>query len=262
MNLLVCLKQTLDTEHRYPDYLDDSMRVDRGSVGQIINVFDSYALEIASRLKDRSENTVLSVLTMGSDSAKTVLKEALAISADQAYHISDGSWAGLDAPATAKVIAAFVRMIEAEAGTFDVIFCGKLSTDGETSAVPAGIAEELGRPLIASSFEVEANGRRLAAKREIKGGYETLETDMPCIVTCVKPEGGFKFPTIKRKLAANRAEIPVISSERVDIRVASATKVLDIYKPQRTGKCELFNGEALEESAKQLVERLYADSVI
>ena len=54
----------------------------------------------------------------------------------------------------------------------------------------------------------------------------------------------------------------MISSERVDIRVASATKVLDIYKPQRTGKCELFNGETLEESAKQLVERLYADSVI
>lgn len=262
MNILVCIKQTPDTERGCPDYLEGAGRIDRSSTERIINVFDSYALEAASRLCDACPGSKLVALSLGPAEAKAVLKEALSISADKAYLVSGDAFAGLDAPASARVLAAAVRRIEQDEGVFDAIFCGKASTDGETSVVPGGLAEELGRALVSGCSEASSDGPSVLAKREVKGGYELISAPTPCVLSCVKPEGSFKFPTIRRKLAANRALIPVLGPEDLAADTAGATKVLRVYRPERSGSCVFIKCETDEESAAELAARLSADSLI
>ena len=256
MNVIVCIKQTPDTERNAPDYSKDEWRVDRNTCARVSNVFDTYALEVASRLKDAVPELNMTALTIGPEESKTVLKEALSISADDAYHVCDPDFSGMDAPATARVLAAAVKEIAEKKGGIDAIFCGKLSSDGETSVVPAGLSAQLNMPFVSGCFEVSAEDGRLQVKRELKSGYEVIEVGAPCIISCVKPEGSFKFPTIKRKLAANRAAIPVISSENIAVDAASATKVVKVYAPERTSSCVFFEGETAQEAAAALAARM------
>ena len=65
MNIIVCIKQTPDTERNAPDYVKDTWRVDRSTCDRVANVFDTYALEVASRLKDMVQDSSLTALTIG-----------------------------------------------------------------------------------------------------------------------------------------------------------------------------------------------------
>lgn len=261
MNILLCVKQVPDTERFAPDYRDDR-RIDRDGSDAVINVFDSYALEVASRLKDQYPEAKLISLTMGPEKAKAVLKETLSISADKAYQLSGEAFEGIDAPATAAALAAAIKKIGEEEGGIDAVFCGKLSADGETSAVPAGIAEALGCAYVSGSIGVLAGDGKLLVSREIKGGEEKIEAGLPCVISCVKPEGEFKFPTIKRKLAANRALIPVLTADELVFTVKRATTVLNVRTPEKSASCVFFTGETPEEAAAALVGRMSADGIV
>lgn len=262
MNIIVCIKQTPDTERNAPDYVKDTWRVDRSTCDRVANVFDTYALEVASRLKDMVPDSSLTALTIGPEESRAVLKEALSISADGAYHVCDGAFVGLDAPATAHVLATSIRSIAEKLGGADVVFCGKLSSDGETSVVPAGLAAELDLPFVSGCFQVTAEDGRLLVSKEQKSGCETIEVQTPCIISCVKPDGSFKFPTIKRKLAANRAVIPVLSKDDIGANTSCATKVVGVYAPERTSSCLLFEGETAQEAAAKLAARMSSDGII
>ena len=262
MNILVCIKQTPDTERGCPDYIENSGRIDRSSADRVINVFDSYALEIASRLRDACPGSSITALTLGPEPAVAVLKEALSISADKAFHICSEAFSGLDAPASARVLSEAIRRIEDTDGEFDVIFCGKASADGETSVVPAGMSELLGRAFVSGCCEVSADGGAITAKREVKGGCEIISAPSPCIISCVKPEGSFKFPTIKRKMAANRAVIPIIDDTAVHTDTASAISVLRVYAPERSSSCIFIKCESDEESTAELAKLISAGNLI
>lgn len=256
MNILVCVKQVPDTTEIKIDPVKNTLI--RQGVPSIVNPFDGYALEAAARIKDKDPDTNIVVLSMGPEQAKTALKECLAIAADKAYLVSGRKFGGSDTLATSYIISEAIKMVEETEGKFDLIFCGKQAIDGDTAQVGPEIAEHLGYPQVTYGLEAEIDGDMVKVRKEVEEGVEIIGAKMPAVVTFTKPSWDPRFPTVKRKLAANKKEIPVISDETLVLDEdkiglsGSPTKVKKTFVPQKKTGGEVIREETAEESAKKL----------
>lgn len=256
MNILVCVKQVPDTTEIKIDPVKNTLI--RQGVPSIVNPFDGYALEAAARIKDANPDTKIVVLSMGPEQAKSALKECLAIAADKAYLVSGRKFGGSDTLATSFIISEAIKMVEDKEGKFDLIFCGKQAIDGDTAQVGPEIAEHLGYPQITYGLEAEIDGDMVKVRKEVEDGAEIIGAKMPAVVTFTKPAWDPRFPTVKRKLAANRAQIPVISDEELVLDEdkiglkGSPTKVKKTFVPQKKSGGEVIQEETGEESARKL----------
>ena len=238
MNILVCVKQVPDTTEIKIDPVKNTLI--RDGVPSILNPFDGYALEAAARVKDKNPDTKIVVLSMGPEQAKAVLKECLAIAADKAYLVSDRAFGGSDTLATSYIISQAVKKVESIEGKFDAIFCGKQAIDGDTAQVGPELAEHLGYPQVTYGLEAELDGETLKVKKEAEEGAQIIGVALPAVVTYTKPAWDPRYPTIKRKMAANRADIPTLTAadlEGIDLAHAglkgSPTKVKKTFVPQK-----------------------------
>lgn len=267
MNILVCVKQVPDTTEIKIDPVKNTLI--RDGVPSILNPFDGYALEAAARIKDKAPDTKIVVLSMGPEQAKAVLKESLAIAADKAYLVSDRVFGGSDTLATSYIISETIKKIEETEGKFDMIFCGKQAIDGDTAQVGPEIAEHLGLPQVTYALEASVEGDELHVNKEVEEGVEVIGIKFPCLVTYTKPSWDPRFPTIKRKMAANKAEIPTITAaDMPNIDLArcglngSPTKVKKTFVPQKkTGGIKIEGLEAAE-AAKELFGKLSGAGVL
>ena len=267
MNLLVCVKQVPDTTEIKIDPVKNTLI--REGVPSILNPFDGYALEAAARIKDKHQETKIVVLSMGPEQAKTALKECLAIVADKAYLISDRAFGGSDTLATSYIISQAIAEVEELEGKFDAIFCGKQAIDGDTAQVGPEIAEHLNYPQVTYGLEAEVDGDIIKVKKEVDEGVELIAVKTPCVVTFTKPAWDLRYPTIKRKIAANRAEIPTLTAAdlpNIDLAHAglkgSPTKVKRTFVPQRkTSGVKVKEADDVA-SAKKLVELLRVAGVV
>lgn len=267
MNILVCIKQVPDTTEIKIDPVRNTLI--RDGVPSIVNPFDGYALEAAARIKDKDPDTKIVVLSMGPEQAKAALKECLAIAADKAYLVSDRAFGGSDTLATSYIISQTIKKVEELEGSFDMIFCGKQAIDGDTAQVGPEIAEHLGYPQVTYGLEAEVDGATVRVRKEVEDGVEVISADLPCVVTFTKPAWDPRYPTIKRKMAANRAEIPTLTAAdlpAIDLICAglkgSPTKVKKTFVPQKkTGGVKIQEASG-EESARKLVQALSEASII
>lgn len=267
MNILVCVKQVPDTTEIKIDPVTNTLI--RAGVPSIVNPFDGYALEAAARIKDKDPSTKIVVVSMGPEQAKAALKECLAIAADKAYLISGRSFGGSDTLATSYIISEAVKKIEAAEGKFDAIFCGKQAIDGDTAQVGPEIAEHLGYPQVTYGLEAEVDGDRLKVKKETEDGLEIIGIKFPCVVTFTKPAWDPRYPSIKRKMTANKAEIPIIGEEdlaNIDTTMiglkGSPTKVKKTFVPQKKSGGMLIKEETAEDAAKKLYQLLSDAGII
>lgn len=263
MNILVCVKQVPDTTEIKIDPVRNTLI--REGVPSIVNPFDGYALEAAARIKDKDPETKIVVLSMGPEQAKAALKECLAIAADKAYLVSDRAFGGSDTLATSYIISQTVRYLEEQEGKFDLIFCGKQAIDGDTAQVGPELAEHLNYPQVTYGLEAEINGSTVRVRKEVEEGVEILEADLPCVVTFTKPAWEPRYPTIKRKMAANRATIATITAAdlpQIDLSHAglkgSPTKVKKTFVPQKKTGGVKIKEASNQESAEKLFQLLSA----
>ncbi|MBO4831841.1 MAG: electron transfer flavoprotein subunit beta/FixA family protein [Oscillospiraceae bacterium] len=267
MNILVCIKQVPDPTELKADPAKNTLNTDE--VPKIINPFDSYALEAAARIKDKDPETKIVIVTIGTAGVEKALKEGLGIAADQAYFVSDEAFADSDSLATAYILSCAVKKIEETEGKFNAIFCGKQATDGDSAQVGPQLAEYLGYPLVTYGLEAFDEGDTLKINKEIDGGIEVIAAQTPCVVTFTKPSWDPRYPTIKRKMAANRAQIPTLTGADFAGLDASAigaagspTKVIKTFVPQRSKSGIKIQEESDEESAKKLFALLSDARVI
>ena len=267
MNILVCIKQVPDTTVIKIDPIKNTLI--RDGVPSIVNPFDGYALEAAARIKDKSPDTKIVVMSMGPEQAKNALKECLAIAADKAYLITDRAFGGSDTLATSYILSCAIRKVEEIEGKFDAIFCGKQAIDGDTAQVGPEIAEHLDYPQVTYSLEAELDGNTLKVRKEVDGGVDIVAVKLPCVATFTKPAWDPRLPHIKRKLAANRAEIPSLTAAdltTIDVNKAglkgSPTKVKKTFVPQKkTGGINIME-ETADASARKLIQLLSDATVI
>ena len=267
MNILICIKQVPDTTEIRIDPVRNTLI--RDGVPSILNPFDGYALEAAARIKDKNPDTKIVVVSMGPPQASAVLKEALAIAADRAYLVSGRTFGGSDTLATSYILSNAVKKIEEQEGKFDAIFCGKQAIDGDTAQVGPELAEHLGLPQVTYGLEAELDGDMLKVKKEVEEGAEIIGIRLPCLVTFTKPAWDPRYPSIKRKMAANKAEIPVLGDDafpeidtaRIGLK-GSPTHVKKTFVPQKKQGGIKIQEATSEDSARKLFSVLSEAGVI
>ena len=209
MNILVCVKQVPNTEEIKVDAAAGKSNLD--AVPLIVSTFDTYTLETAVKLKDADPSVKVVVVTMGPEKAKDALKACLSVGADKAYHVLDAAFADSDTLATSRALAAAVKEIEKREGAaFDLVFTGKQANDGDTAQVGPQLAEFLNYPQLTYAREVAVDGIIVKVRRETEDGFEIVQAAMPAVVTVTKTDYEPRYASVKTKMAANRAEIPVL----------------------------------------------------
>ena len=267
MNILVCVKQVPDTTQVKIDPVTNTLI--RDGVPAIVNTFDAFALEAAARIKDKNPDTKIVVMSMGPENAKNALKECLAIAADKAYLVSGRPFGGSDTLATSYILSNAVKKVEELEGKFDAIFCGKQAIDGDTAQVGPELAEHLGYPQVTCGLECEYKDGRLEVLKEDQDANMVIGIGLPCVVTFTKPSFDPRYPTIKRKMAANRTQIPTLGVEELaDIDAAriglkgSPTHVKKSFVPEKKKGGLIIQEETVEASAAKLISLLSDAHVI
>ena len=149
MNVLVCIKQVPGSSQVEVDPVTGVLR--RDGVASKMNPYDLYGIELALSLTETYGGEVQTV-TMGPPQAKSVIVESICMGAKCGTVLSDRKFAGADVLATAYTLSQGIR----RAGEFDLIVCGKQTTDGDTAQVGAEVAEYLGIPNVSNVLSVDA----------------------------------------------------------------------------------------------------------
>ena len=261
MNIVVCLKQVPGTTEVKID--PETNTLVREGIKNVVNPFDSYALEEGVRLKERYGGKVIAI-TMGPPQAEEMLREAISSGADEAILISDGAFAGSDTLATSYTLAQAVNKI----GDCDLVICGRQTLDGDTGQVGPELAEMLDLPFVAYVSKVEEieNGL-MRVQRMVEDGHEVVEASLPAVITVVKEINVPRLPSLRGLARAKSADIPTwtatelgVDKDRIGLR-GSATRVIKVFFPQRVHHGEIFQGEA-ESQVESLIKKLREAKII
>lgn len=262
MNIIVCVKQTPDTAT--VKFNAETGTLLRDGVENIMNPFDRQALEAALCLKDKFGGKV-TCLSMGLPMAADVLKEAIAMGADEGALISDRALAGSDTLATSLTLAAAIKHL----GEFDLVLCGKQAVDGDTAQVGPEIAEHLGIPQITGALKLDYVDEKFVVERENESCAMTMACPAPLLVTVTKAEKEPRFASIKGKMKARKAVIPTLTVADLGVDPStvglsgSPTKVRKSFTPEPVQiNSEIINEEDLDKAVDMLFAKLVEAKII
>ena len=257
MEILVCIKQVPDDSVEI--HLDASGKPDLSKADPQGNAFDTYALELAVRYIEEHGGNV-TVVSVGPEDNKVCLKNALAVGAAKAYLVSDGGAADVDASVTAKLLAAAIpNMEEANGAPFDMILCGRESTDYIGIEVGEILAETVALPFVSNIVEATPAVEGLSVKKELEAGYQIVETPLPALFTVSKPDYDPRYPTLKSKLAARKVQIPSIEGLAVD---AAKVVLVDYQEPAKREAGVKIEEDDPEAAVAKAFELMTADKVL
>lgn len=258
MHIVVCLKQVPMVSELPWD--PKTGRLMRGQAEGMMNPACKHALEAGLHLKEKTGGH-LTALCMGPPEAEEVLREALALGADQAVLLCDPRLAGADTLATSYTLA---RAIQAVAPNFDLALLGCHTTDSETGQVGPQLAEELDLPAAFNVEHLELAGRTLTVRRVYDGFLETLALDLPALLTITTQEfAPRETPLGGLERAFSQASVKVLDASAIGADLdqvgdrGSAGRMLRVYSPTAQKKCVLLTG-AVKKSVQELFER-YGD---
>lgn len=253
MKILVCVKQVPNTNEVKIN--KETGTLIREGVPSILNPDDANALEEALKIKDKYEDVNVTVVTMGPPQADEMLRECLAMGADDAILLSDRAFGGADTWATSNTIASALNKI----GDFDIIFAGRQAIDGDTAQVGPQIAERLNIPQVTYVQNFEIHDNKVTVQRQLEDGYEIVKVKTPVLLTAVKELNEPRYMAVDKIFDAYKKDVTVwtlndlpLNIENVGLK-ASPTKVLKSFTPQPKGKGVVFQGTTKEKVTQLLV---------
>ena len=265
MKICCCIKQVPATTEVKIN--PETNTLVREGVETQINPFDLYALEEAVRTKERraeaGDPSTVTVISMGPPQAEDALREAISLGADDAILLTDRAFAGSDTWCTSYALAMALQRLEP-----DIVFCGMQAIDGDTGQVGPGIAVHMNYAQAAYVSQVkELDVKKMVARRLIEEGYETVEVNLPAVLTVVKEINEPRTPSLRGKMAAKNAQIAKwgaadISAPEDKIGLlGSPTQVVKVMTPPCRPGGEKFTGEP-EELAEKLLDTLKCMEVV
>lgn len=249
MNILVCLKQTFDTEEKI--VLKDG-KISEENVEFIMNPYDEYAVEEAIKLRDEHGGEV-TVISVGPSRAETELRKALAMGADKAVIVDDESLFG-DEYTISKVVAAVVKERE-----FDIILAGNIAVDSGSGQTGLRLAEELGIPHIGTIVKLTVGGGTVQVERDVEGDIEKIEAKLPILLTTQQGLNEPRYPSLPGIMKAKKKPMDRLSAADLGLdanEIAAKTEVKEILLPPKREAGRKIEGEPAEQ-AKQLVNILH-----
>lgn len=252
MRIITCIKQVPASSNVEVDPKTGVLIRDGNNVK--MNPFDLYALETAYQIKSKTENVNIHSISMGPLAATNVLREALFMGSDEATLISDRRFAGADVLATSYTLSQLIRLI----GDFDIVICGKQTTDGDTAQVGPEIAEFLKIPHVPYVKEVvEIKDHSIVLKSGYDSYDEMVEVAFPCLITVEKGANVPRLPSYRRKLSFNDYKINLVSLKNLDDKnpdhyglSGSPTQVDEIFPPHKRTEAIQVQGKPKDLAAK------------
>ena len=247
MKIIVSIKQVPDTSGKVAVNPDGTLN--RASMQTITNPDDMNALEAALKIKDETGCKVVAV-TMGPPPAAGMLREALAMGADEAVLVSAREFGGSDTYATSQILAAAIDNIGVEAD--DIVMCGRQAIDGDTAQVGPQIGEKLNLPQITYAADIAVDGKTVTVKRMLEDGYMTIKTQTPCLLTCIKELNeprymsvGGVFDAYSKPLTTlgyeELKDHPLIDATTIGLK-GSPTNIFKSFTPPQKGAGMMLEG--------------------
>ena len=257
MKIITCIKQVPASSNVQVDPKTGVLIRDGNNVK--MNPFDLYALETAYGIKNGNPKVKIHSITMGPPSAEAALKEALYMGSDEATLVSDRRFAGADVLATSFTLSQLITHIK----DYDLIICGKQTTDGDTAQVGPEIAEFLGIPHVPYVKEViQINSSFITVKSSYDHHDEIVEVKFPCLITVDKGVNVPRLPSYRRKLVMepyqiNRVSLKGLADQNPDHYGlnGSPTQVDEIFPPVKRTEAVQLKGTS-KELSKQLFDIL------
>ncbi len=242
MKILVCISKTPDTTAKIA-FTDNNTKFATEGVQWIINPYDEwYALVRAIELKEKDPSTIIHLVTVGSADAEPIIRKALALGGDEAIRINSDS---SDSYTIAYQIAEIARQ-----GAYDLIFTGKETIDYNGSSIGGMLAELLDIPFVSLATKFELNGTAATINREIEGGEETCEANLPLVVSCQKGMAEQRIPNMKGIMSARTKPLKVTEP----VAVEALTSVASFELPPAKAGVKLVDAENVAELVRLLKE--------
>jgi len=216
MKILVCISHVPDTTSKI-NFIDNNTKFDVAGVQFIIGPYDDYALARAIELKESHQATV-TVLNVGGPETEPTIRKALAIGADDAIRVN--------ADPTDSHYVAFQIAEQAKLGAFDLILMGRESIDFNGGVVHSLVGEWMGWPSLSPVMKLELDGTKAKLAREIEGGKEQIEVNLPFVAGCQEPIAEWKIPNMRGIMGARTKPLKVI--EPVAFEKTTVLKTYDL----------------------------------
>ena len=263
-NIVVCVKAVPDPKEACNIKIDPNTKtLLRCDVPLVINPLDKNAIEAALQLKEPLDAHI-SVLSMGPPEAGNIVKECLALGADQGFLLCDPAFGGADAYATAFSLAKGIEKI----GSYDVILCGMASSDGSTEWVGPEMATFLNIPVVTMVKEVVESDRDWwKVKASLENGYRLMQVKLPAVFTVTRDLNTPRTLSFSGIIKARKKEITQwavsdlgVPAEAVGLK-GSPTIVSELSTTESKREVEMIAGTR-DEKAAQLVQKLADGGVL
>ena len=259
MNIIVCVKQVIDPEAPPASFKIDAAgnKAEMHGAPPVIDPYGEYAVEASLRLKETKGGKV-TVMSLGANLLREVVKKPLAMGADELILLEDEAYTGGDSFATASCLATAIK----KQGNYDLILCGREASDTNAGQTGTVIAEILGLPCVTLARKIEANNGVIKVERVNSVGFDIIEAPLPAVVTVSNEIGQPRYPTIKGIMAAKKIEPIVWKPADIGIepsRMGAAgrrARINKLFQPVHEGKCDFAAGDNPEEMAVNLAAKL------
>lgn len=262
MKIVVCIKQVPDTAGGVRFKPDGTL--DRAAMMAIMNPDDKAGLEAALRIKDQDpENIKVTAVTMGLPKADEVLREAMAMGADEGLLVTDRVLGGADTWATSSTIAGALKNME-----YDLVITGRQAIDGDTAQVGPQIAQHLGIPVISYASDIKVENGYVTAKRQLEDRYHIVKAKLPCLLTVLGEATQPRYMQPGRIFDAYDAQVTVwgranldVADENIGLK-GSPTVIAKASDKVAKGKGTVVTPETAEDAAEYIIARLAEKHVI
>ena len=242
MKILVCISKTPDTTAKIA-FTDNNTKFDSNGMQWIINPYDEwYSLVRAIELKEADAATIIHLVSVGAADYDPIIRKALALGGEEAIRVNADS---ADSFFVASQIAAVAKQ-----GGYDLIFSGKETIDYNGSSIGGMVAELLDLPYIALATKFEINGNIATVTREIEGGEEVCEVEIPVVVSCQKGVAEQRIPNMRGIMAARTKPLKVVEPVATDV----LTTVKSFELPPAKAGVKLVSPDNVEELVRLLKE--------
>ena len=258
MKILVCVKQVPGSNNVEVDPVTGVLK--RSGIPSKCNPYDLYGIETALSLAERFGGTVES-LTMGPPQAKEVIQETICMGAQRGTVLTDRKFAGADVLATAYTLSQGVR----KCGEFDLIICGKQTTDGDTAQVGAELAEYLEIPNISNVLSIDDYREgKLFVTASLDEKIVTMSVNLPCLISVDGDINTPRLPSYKiRKTLTEESVTFLTFADFADQEEShyglsgSATQVERIFPPEKVSQKQIIDADS--ETQSQVLYELLRD---
>ncbi len=261
MKIIVAIKEIVDTNS-----LDVSstkyMPKDLDSDDIIMNPNDKNAIEAALQIKESKEGVTVHVLSLGSENALKVLREAIAMGVDSASRIEADDLDFLSSMAKTTILAKAIQKEQP-----DLIMTGMYSTDFGQAQVPVILATMLNLPQVTYVDKLEIEDKTVTAERYIEGGSIKLKVPRPCVLSIASTANEPRYTSVKRIMLAKKTQIPVVSLADLEIDTTGLNnmgglELIEIIQPQKSEiECFKVEEDDVEVGVDKLIAKLREDGI-